>query len=376
MPFLKDVDLLNGKLFFDCTLFLIAERIALSESRSANYALRIWVCESRYNRPQSIQEVKMRIAVVGAGSVGGYFGGRLAQAGEDVIFIARGEHLKAIQATGLRVDSVLGDFVIHPVQATDDPRKVGAVDMVLLAVKAWQVPEVAPALAPMIAQGTGVVYLGNGVEAPAQLARVLGPEPVLGGLTRISAAIAGPGHIQHLGIEPSIAFGELDGRLSARVEALRQVFERARVKVSVPADIQAAMWEKFIFIAAISGVGAVTRVPAGVLRQVPESRQMLEAAIGETVAVARARKIDLSQNIAGRTLEIIDGLAPTVSASMQRDIMEGRPSELGAQNGAVVKMGLEAGVSTPVHGFIYASLLPQELKARLSIPSFSATPRP
>jgi 2-dehydropantoate 2-reductase len=123
-------------------------------------------------------------------------------------------------------------------------------------------------------------------------------------------------------------------------------------------------------------VGAVTRVPAGVLRQVPESRQMLEAAIGETVAVARARKIDLSQNIAGRTLEIIDGLAPTVSASMQRDIMEGRPSELGAQNGAVVKMGLEAGVSTPVHGFIYASLLPQELKARLSIPSFSATPRP
>jgi 2-dehydropantoate 2-reductase len=318
----------------------------------------------------------MRIAVVGAGSVGGYFGGRLAQAGEDVIFIARGEHLKAIQATGLRVDSVLGDFVIHPVQATDDPRKVGAVDMVLLAVKAWQVPEVAPALAPMIAQGAGVVYLGNGVEAPAQLARVLGPEPVLGGLTRISAAIAGPGHIQHLGIEPSIAFGELDGRLSPRVEALRQAFERAGVKVSVPADIQAAMWEKFIFIAAISGVGAVTRVPAGVFRQVPEARQMLEAAITEAVAVARARKINLSQDIAGRTLAIIDGLAPTVSASMQRDIMEGRPAELGAQNGAVVKMGLEAGVSTPVHGFIYASLLPQELKARLSIPSFSATPRP
>lgn len=306
----------------------------------------------------------MRIAVVGAGGVGGYYGGRLAKSGEDVIFIARGEHLKALQATGLRIDSFLGDFVLQPVQATDDPRKVGPVDMVLLGVKAWQVPEVAPALAPMITEGTGVVYLGNGVEAPAQLIHSLGPEPILGGLTRISAAIAGPGHIKHLGIEPFIAFGELDGRLSPRVEALRQAFERAGVKVSVPADIQAAMWEKFVFIAAISGVGAVTRVPAGIFRQVPESRQLLEAAIDEIVAVARARKIHLDDEVAVRTLATIDGLAPSVTASMQRDIMEGRPSELGAQNGAVVKMGLEAGVPTPVHAFIYASLLPQELKAR------------
>jgi 2-dehydropantoate 2-reductase len=306
----------------------------------------------------------MRIAVVGAGSVGGYYGGRLAQAGEEVFFIARGEHLKAMQTTGLQIDSFQGDFVLHPVQATHDPKKVGTVDMILLGVKAWQVAEVAPALAPMIAQGTGVIYLGNGVEAPAQLARVLGPEPVLGGLTRISAVIAGPGHIKHLGIEPSIAFGELDGRRSARSEALRQAFERARVKVSVPADIQAAMWEKFVFIASISGIGAVTRLPVGVFRQVPESRQMLQDAIAEVVAVARARKINLSPDIAERTLAIIDGLAPTVSASMQRDIMEGRPSELGAQNGALVKMGLKADVPTPVHAFIYASLLPQELMAR------------
>lgn len=306
----------------------------------------------------------MRIAVVGAGSVGGYYGGRLAQAGEQVTFIARGEHLKAMQATGLRIDSFQGGFVLHPVLVTDDPRKVGPVDMVLLGVKAWQVPEVAPGLASMIAEGTGVVYLGNGVEAPAQLIRALGPESVLGGLTRISAAIAGPGRINHLGIEPFIAFGELDGRASARVGALRQAFERAGVKVSVPADIQAAMWEKFAFIAAISGVGAVTRAPAGIFRQLPESRRMLEAAIAEVVAVARARKINLSEDVAERTLATIDGVAPTVTASMQRDIMEGRPSELGAQNGAVVKMGLESGVPTLVHAFIYASLLPQELKAR------------
>jgi 2-dehydropantoate 2-reductase len=334
------------------------------EPRFANFAFGSGLDELGYNRPKSMQELKMRIAVVGAGSVGGYYGGRLAQAGEDVAFIARGEHLKAMLATGLRVTSLQGDFTIHPVQATDDPRWVGPVDMVLLGVKAWQVPEVAPTLTPLIGGQTGVIYLGNGVEAPAQLAHALGPGAVLGGLTRISATIAAPGYINHLGIEPSIAFGELDGHPSVRADALRQAFERAKVKVSVPADIQAAMWEKFIFIAAISGVGAITRVPAGVFRQVPESRQMLEAAIAEVIAVARAREINLREDMAARTLGIIDALAPTVTASMQRDIMEGRPSELGAQNGAVVRMGLEAGVPTPVHAFIYASLLPQELKAR------------
>jgi 2-dehydropantoate 2-reductase len=184
---------------------------------------------------------------------------------------------------------------------------------------------------------------------------------VLGG-RRIPCTLD-PRH-QHLGIEPFIAFGELDGQVTARVEALRRAFEQAQVKVEVPTDIQAAMWEKFIFIAAISGVGAVTRLPAGDFRSVPESRQMLEAAIAEVVAVARSRKINLPENIAQRTLALIDGLAPSVTASMQRDIMEGRPSELGAQNGAVVRMGLQAGVPTPVHAYIYASLLPQELKAR------------
>jgi 2-dehydropantoate 2-reductase len=314
-----------------------------------------------------MQEVKVRVAVVGTGGVGGYYGGRLAQAGEEVVFIARGEHLKAMQTIGLRIDSFLGDFVIHPALATDDPRQVGPVDMVLLAVKAWQVPEVAPALRPMIGEESGVIYLGNGVEAPAQLTHVLGARAVLGGLTRISAAIVGPGYIKHLSIEPFIAFGELDGQLTTRVEALRQAFEQAKVKVSIPTDIQVSMWEKFIFIAAISGIGAVTRLPAGGFRSVPESRQLLEAAIAEVFAVARARKINLPEDTTQRTLAVIDGLAPTVTVSMQRDIMEGRPSELGSQNGAVVKMGLEAGVPTPVNEFIYASLLPLELKARGAI---------
>jgi len=167
-----------------------------------------------------------------------------------------------------------------------------------------------------------------------------------------------------VGIEPYVAFGELDHRLSQRVEALRQAFERAGVSVEVPKDIQAAMWEKFVFIAAISGVGAVTRAPAGVIRSLPETRQMLEEAIEEIVAVARAIKVNLPTEITANTIAFIDSLPPNVTASMQRDVIDGRPSELGSQNGAVVRMGLETGVPTPVNAFIYHGLLPQELRAR------------
>jgi 2-dehydropantoate 2-reductase len=306
----------------------------------------------------------MRIAVFGAGGVGGYFGGRLAQAGEDVVFIARREHLEAMRARGLQVDSIKGDFLVRPAGATDDPGQVGVVDVVLVAVKAWQVPEIAPRISPMLGDETGVIFLGNGVDAPDQLSAALGEQYVLGGLCRISAFIAEPGRIRHAGIEPHVAFGELDGRHSTRTERLREAFERAGVDVSVPDDIQAAMWQKFVFIAAISGVGAVTRAPVGVVRSLPETRRLLEEALEEVVQVAQARQIDLPADLVARTMAFMDGMAPGVTASMQRDIMEGKPSELEAQNGAVVRMGREAGVDTPVHAFIYSSLLPQEMKAR------------
>lgn len=307
----------------------------------------------------------MKIAVFGAGAVGGYYGGRLAQAGENVHFIARGEHLRAMQAGGLRVESIKGDFSLQPVQATDDPAAIGPVDIVLVGVKAWQAPQAARSMQPLLGPETGVIYLGNGVEAPDQLARVLGKQHVLGGLTRISAALAGPGLVRHVGIEPYIAFGELEGGPSPRVEALRQAFERAQgVTASVPDDIQAAMWDKFVFIAAISGVGAITRAPAGVMRSLSETRALLEAALAEVVAVAHARQVNLPDNTVAKTMAFIDGMAPGVTASMQRDVMEGRPSELAAQSGAVARLGQAAGVLTPIHSFIYAALLPQELKAR------------
>jgi 2-dehydropantoate 2-reductase len=231
-------------------------------------------------------------------------------------------------------------------------------------VKAWQVPEAAQAMLPLIGEETGVVFLGNGVEAIAQLSAVLGDQHVLGGRCNLSAFIAAPGHIRHVGIEPLVAFNELDGRPTPRVERLRQAFERSHVLVAIPQDIQAAIWEKFVFIAAVSGLGAITRAPFGVFRALPETRQMLEEALNETVRVARARKINLPEDTVVKTLANIDKMGPDIVASMARDILAGRPSELGAQNGAVVRMGLELGIPTPVHAFIYDSLLPLELKAR------------
>jgi 2-dehydropantoate 2-reductase len=281
-----------------------------------------------------------------------------------VIFIARGEQLEAMRSRGLQVDSVEGDFLVASVQATGDPSEVGVADMILATVKAWQVPEIARAIAPMLGAETGVIFLGNGVEAPEQLSASLGEQHVLGGLCRISAFIAGPGHIRHAGIKPYVAFGELDGSRSARVERLRDAFERAGVDVGVPDDIQVAMWQKFVFIAAISGVGAVTRAPVGVIRSLPETRRMFEMALEEVVRVAQARQIHLPADLVARTMAFVDDMAPTVTASMQRDIMDGKPSELESQNGAVVRMGRQAGVDTPLHAYIYNSLLPQEMKAR------------
>ena len=307
----------------------------------------------------------MRIAVFGAGGVGGYFGGRLAQAGEDVVFIARGDHLKAMLKQGLQVDSVKGDFLVKPVQATDDPAQVGIVDVVLVCVKAWQVPDAAQALRPMVGPQTFVVPLQNGVEAPSQLAAVLGQEHVLGGLCGLITFVLEPGRICHAGADPFIRFGELDNRPSERVEELRQAFDRASgLTVEVPPDIRVALWQKFLFINAWSGMGAVTRAPIGVFRSQPGTRQMLEQMVSEIYNVGRAQNIALPDEAIEKTMEFLDTLPPDGTASMQRDIMNGKPSELEAQNGAVVRMGQQVRVETPINAFIYHSLLPMEMRAR------------
>jgi 2-dehydropantoate 2-reductase len=307
----------------------------------------------------------MKVAIVGSGGVGGYFGGRLAQAGEDVVFIARGEHLRAMQRKGLRVDSINGDFRIDPVRATDDPATVGEVDYILVAVKTWQLQDAIETMRPMVGKTTSIVPLLNGVEAPDQLANVFGAERVLGGTCSVISMIAGPGHVRHAGAHPTIRFGELDHRPGARGDRLRNAFSRTEgVQVEVPEDIHAAMWNKYIFIAPWSGVGAVTRAPAGVTRSLPETRALLEGAMEEISLLARARKVAMDREAIPRAMAFIDTLPYEGTASMQRDIMAGRPSELDAQNGTVVRLGKEAGVATPVNGMIYASLLPLERRAR------------
>lgn len=306
----------------------------------------------------------MHIVIFGAGGVGGYFGGRLAQAGETVTFIARGEHLQALLTNGLIVESINGDFAIHPVIATDDTTQVNAVDAILVCVKTWQITKAAKAIMPMLDPDTFVVPLENGVEAPSQLAEILGREHILSGLCRIASRIASPGHIQHTALDPSIAFGELDNRSSSRARILLQAFKHAGVSAEIPPDINVAVWQKFLFISAVSGIGAVTRVPFGSFRSHEGTRQMLENALHECYSVALAQGIHLPADSVANTLAYIDTLPPGTMASMQRDIMDGHPSELEAQNGAIVHMGQVLNIPTPVHSYIYNSLLPQEHLAR------------
>lgn len=306
----------------------------------------------------------MRIAVFGTGGAGGYFGAQLARAGEDVVFIARGEHLQAIRRDGLRVETPKGEIVVQPAQATEDPRQAGVVDAVLVGVKAWQVTEAARTMAPLIGPDTFVVPLQNGVEAPAQLAAVLGPEHVLGGLCGTLSWLTGPGRIRSVGEVHFVRLGELDNRPSERAERLRSALERAGVKAEIPSDIERALWEKFLFVVSLGGVGAVTRAPIGVLRSLPETRRMLEQCMREILSVAGARRVSMGDTVVAGTLSFIDSLAPAGTTSLQRDIAEGRPSELDAWNGAVVRLGRDAGVETPLHEFICHALRPLELKAR------------
>ena len=308
----------------------------------------------------------MRVAIFGTGGVGGYFGARLAAVGVDVVFIARGAHLEAIRTQGLQLDSVLGDVLVSPAQASDSPADVGRVDVVLLGVKTWQVPEAAAAIRPLIGPETFVVPLQNGVEAPSVLAACLGAECVGGGLCSAFSFIAGPGHIRHLGgtTLTFIKFGELDNQKTARVERLREAFAQAGVAVEVPADIHVALWQKFMLAVPVGGLGAVTWAPIGILRTVPDTRKLLERGMEEIDQVARARKIPLSDDIVTRSMAAVDTFTPSGTTSLQRDIAAGQPSELDGWTGAVVRLGAEAGVATPLHAFLYASLLPMELRAR------------
>jgi 2-dehydropantoate 2-reductase len=289
--------------------------------------------------------------------VGAYFGGRLAQAGEAVTFVARGATLAALREKGLRVDSLNGDFVISPARATDDPKTIGEVDVVIVGVKTWQLHEAAESITPIVGKNTVVVTLQNGVDAGDQVAEVIGAEHVAPGVCGIVAFIVAPGYIKHsANAAPFVKFAEMDNRPSPRLEALRDAFTRAKVDAEVAPDVHVALWMKLMFLGPCSGIGALTRVPLGEWRGKPETRQMLLDAMNEIMAVATARGVKMPADAVAGRLAFIDGVAPDATMSMQRDIMAGKQSELEAQIGAVVRFGKAANVPTPVHAMLYEKL--------------------
>ncbi|MDQ3662919.1 MAG: 2-dehydropantoate 2-reductase [Actinomycetota bacterium] len=302
--------------------------------------------------------------MIGAGGVGGYFGGVLARSGEEVTFVARSATLEALRERGLRVDSISGDFEISDCRVTDDPHSVGEVDVVVLGVKAWQVEEAAAAALPMLGSEGAVLPLQNGVEAPEQVAAAVGRAHALSGLCRIISFVSEPGHVRHVGGAPFIAFNELDGNRTGRVDELAQAFERAGVEVAVPQDPEAALWNKFLVITSFAGVGGVTRSSLDVILGLDETRRLLEASMSEIAELARARGVALEEDVVATGVGVLEEFEPGSTSSMQRDIEAGRPSELEHLTGAVVRLAREAGMEVPVNEFLYAALLPLERAAR------------
>lgn len=305
----------------------------------------------------------MNIVVIGAGAVGGYFGGKLAKAGFDVTFIARGKTLEAIKTNGLQVKSINGDFVVHP-KVINDINDIKNPDLIILGVKSWQVIDIAKQLKSIINENTLVLPLQNGADNADKLLSILNKENVLAGFCKIVSKIEAPGIINHFAYEPEIVFGEYDNQKTERVKNIKKVFDKAEFNNTISDDIHLDIWKKFLFIATVSGVGALTRSVFGVMREDNDVRQIMYQTANEIVAIANAKGINLSNNDVEMVLKVVDNLDYNTTASMQRDIIEGRPSELENFNGYIVKIGKELHITTPANSFTYHCLLPMEKKAR------------
>jgi 2-dehydropantoate 2-reductase len=304
----------------------------------------------------------MRIAVMGSGGIGGYFGGRLAQAGEPVTFIARGAHLRAIREQGLQVRSVAGDFHVRP-PATDDPSSLGPVDLVLFAVKSYDTEAAGRACRPLLGAGTGVLCLQNGVDNEERLTEILGAKHVLAGVVHVLSTISAPGVITQIAGPRTIRFAELDGRLTPRCEQVLEVLTKAGIAATLSPDIQVDLWAKFLFIAAHGGVTALTRLGVGEILGCPETAAFYRAVMEEVASVARARGVALPADAVEKALAFARALDPGMRSSLAHDLEQGRRLEIEALPGAVVRYGREAGVPTPFNLAIYAALKPYHLRA-------------
>ncbi len=300
----------------------------------------------------------MRIAVMGTGGVGGYFGGRLAAAGEDVCFIARGAHLEAIRRGGLRIASALGDATITPAKATDDPATIGPVDLVIFTVKLYDTEAAAEAIGPLVGPATGVVTFQNGITGTQVLADRLGAGHVVGGVAQIGAVVAEPGLIGHTGTMARLVFGELDGSSSARVAALARALDAAGVDHVVSDDIRREIWDKMVFLSTFAGLTSLIRLPIGPIRSDPGTRGLLRDGLAEALAVARASGSDLPEDLADRILGRVDRLPAEMKSSMLQDLEAGRRLELAWLSGTIARMGRDLGVATPMHGLIATALKP------------------
>lgn len=305
----------------------------------------------------------MRIAVIGAGGVGGYFGGKLCQVGHEVIFLTRGKALESIRENGLVIKSYLGDFTVYP-EVSDSPECVAHADLVLLCTKSWQIVDLAHSIKPFLGEDAIVLPLQNGADNAERLKTVLPHKMVLGGLCKIVSKIESPGVIDHFTFVPEVIFGELDGEISQRCREIKLAFDQAGFKNKLSNDIQRDIWMKFLFITSISAMGALTRSVLGVLREDPFLRSKIRETAREIVEVGRRQGVDIEMSDIESTMEMIDGGDFNTTMSLQRDMMEGRPSELENFNGYIVQKGDELGIDTPVNDFIYFSLLPMEKKSR------------
>jgi 2-dehydropantoate 2-reductase len=291
----------------------------------------------------------LKITIVGSGGVGGYFGARLAQGGCEVGFVARGPHLAAIRAQGLRIESQLGDFVLSNANASEYPRDFGIPDYAFLCVKLWDTEDALRSLAPVVGKNTTVISFQNGVQKDEAVRRILGDGVAVGGVAYIGSTVAGPGVIHHTGTMQRLAFGEYDGTRSQRVIALHEACIRGGIDAEISLDIRRTIWEKFVFLVGLSATTTAMRATLGPIRSNPLSREFLMGVMREVVSVGRAQGVRLEEDYADKRMSFVDGLPPDMDSSMHADLQRNKRLELQWLSGAVVDLGKAVGIPTPMN---------------------------
>jgi 2-dehydropantoate 2-reductase len=298
----------------------------------------------------------MRIAVIGAGGIGAIYGAALAKAGAEVIFVARGAHVRAMQANGLRIEGDRGETVVRPAQATDDIASIGPVDYALLCTKLWDVERTGAQLQPLIGPDTAVVTLQNGVDAHERLTPILGRDAVMAGTAFVTGSIVAPGVVRQTGTYMRMTFGELDGSLSRRGAALAEACAAGGIEGIFSADVLVPIWEKFLVLVPLANVNALTRLPLGRYRADPDTWAVVAASLKETLAVGRAEGVRLPPDAEAKGLAMLQSMPAHHMTSMCNDLLRGNRLELPWFAGKVVDLGRRHGISTPVNAVVYAAL--------------------